>query len=286
MVEMQTCFEERLPKVVGTESELREAITNLILNAVDAMPTGGTLTLRTKSRGWTPEDSGKRHSTHVMLEICDTGVGMDEQARKRCLEPFYSTKGRRGTGLGLAMVYGIMERHEGTIEVESELNKGTTMRLVFPIRALPQRGAVTGPPVPVSLPAMHILCIDDEPLLREILRNLLSNGGHRVEVADGGQAGLQIFRAAREHGEPFDVVITDLGMPHLDGRQLSLVLKRESPATPVIMLTGWGTIMKQDGDLPSQVDGLLSKPPKITELYEMLAKVTQKQNGGQDKTLN
>ena len=133
---------------------------------------------------------------------------------------------------------------------------------------------------------MHILCIDDEPLLREILRDILSNGGHRVEVADGGQAGLQIFRAARQHGEPFDVVITDLGMPHLDGRQLSQVLKRESPATPVIMLTGWGTIMKQDGDLPSQVDGLLSKPPKITELYEMLAKVTQKQNGGQDKTLN
>jgi DNA-binding response OmpR family regulator len=96
-----------------------------------------------------------------------------------------------------------------------------------------------------------------------------------VEVADGGETGLTTFRAAREKKEPFDVIITDLGMPYLDGRQLSRAIKNESPDTPIIMLTGWGTIMKEDGDMPAQVDGVLSKPPKIAELYAMLAKVTR-----------
>ena len=95
-------------------------------------------------------------------------------------------------------------------------------------------------------------------------------------MADGGQAGLDLFRSSQSQGAPFDVVITDLGMPYLDGRQLSKELKRESAATPIILLTGWGTIMKEDGDLPAQVDGMLSKPPKIAELYEMLGKVMRK----------
>jgi CheY-like chemotaxis protein len=108
-----------------------------------------------------------------------------------------------------------------------------------------------------------------------MLQQILDHGGHTVEIADGGPAGLALFRAARQRGEPFDVVITDLGMPYLDGRQLAKTMKRESPTTPIIMLTGWGTILKEDNDLPSQVDGVLSKPPKITELYEMLGKVTK-----------
>ena len=121
---------------------------------------------------------------------------------------------------------------------------------------------------------MRILCIDDEPLLREMMKQILESGGHTVEVADGGQSGLELFRSAAARGEPFKVVITDLGMPYLDGRQVAGTLKRESPDTPVIMLTGWGTMMKEDGDLPAQVDGVLGKPPKISELYEMLRTVT------------
>jgi CheY-like chemotaxis protein len=120
------------------------------------------------------------------------------------------------------------------------------------------------------------LCVDDEPLLREMMKQILENGGHAVELADGGEAGLATFLAARERKEPFDVVITDLGMPYLDGRQLSRALKDECPETPIIMLTGWGTIMKEDGDMPAQVDGVLSKPPKISELYAMLAKVARR----------
>jgi DNA-binding response OmpR family regulator len=178
------------------------------------------------------------------------------------------------------MVYGIVERHEGKIEIESAMGRGTTMRLVFPVRNernAAQESAPTKAPKP--LPPLHLLCIDDEPLLREMLKQILESGGHTVEVADGGQAGLEQFRSASQRGQPFDVVVTDLGMPYLDGRQLSQTLKRESPDTPIIMLTGWGTMMKEDGDLPAQVDGVLSKPPKITELYEMLRTVTSQRKG-------
>jgi signal transduction histidine kinase/ActR/RegA family two-component response regulator/HAMP domain-containing protein len=272
-IELQTEFDQTIPTIVGNESELREAITNLLLNAVDAMPEGGKLTLRTRTRGW-EHRSGERRPAFAMLEVIDTGTGMTEEVRKRCLEPFFSTKGKRGTGLGLAMVYGIMERHEGRIEIDSRPRAGTTMRLVFPAREI-QAAPVEKPSGPTRpLPALRILCVDDEPLLREMIKQILENGGHTVAVADGGEAGIELFRSALKRNEHFDVVITDLGMPHVDGRQLAKAIKAESAETPIIMLTGWGTMMKEDGDLPAQVEGVLSKPPKIGELFEMLAKVT------------
>jgi CheY-like chemotaxis protein len=209
------------------------------------------------------------------MEVRDTGIGMTEETRKRCLEPFFSTKGKRGTGLGLAMVYGVMERHEGTIEIESEPGKGTAMRLVFPMRELSAAGSGKAKPTHAPLPTLRILCIDDEPLLREMLEQLLENSGHIAALADSGQAGIEMFRNARQLGEPFDVVITDLGMPYLDGRQVAQTIKRESPDMPVIMLTGWGTMMKDDGDTPTQVDAVLSKPPKINELFETIARVLE-----------
>ncbi len=277
VVEMETDLEPGLPDVLGNESELREALTNLILNSVDAVPGGGKLTLSTRLRGWDHCAHGEHRQ--AILEVRDNGVGMDEQTRKRCLEPFFSTKGKRGTGLGLAMVYGIMERHEGAIEVESDRNQGTAMRLIFPVREHPPQADAVKPRLATPLPSLRVLCVDDEPLLRDMLKQLLESGGHSVEVADGGQAGLETFRAARRRGEPFDVVITDLGMPYLDGNQLAKTLKRESARTPIIMLTGWGTIMKEDGELPAQVDAVISKPPKIHELYEMLGKVTSAEAG-------
>jgi DNA-binding response OmpR family regulator len=171
------------------------------------------------------------------------------------------------------MVYGIAERHDGRIEIDSSLGKGTTVRLVFPVRE--ETETVAAPKVQPSGPmaALKVLCIDDEPLLRDMLKQILENGGHNVEVADGGQAGLEMFRSASRTNQPFDVVITDLGMPYMDGNQVSKAVKHES-STPIIMLTGWGTIMKEDGELPTQVDGVLCKPPKISELFDMLRKVT------------
>jgi signal transduction histidine kinase/ActR/RegA family two-component response regulator len=268
MVEMRTDFDANLAPLVGIESELREALTNLILNAVDAIPTGGTITVRTRVGSRSPSET----PTHVLLEVGDTGIGMSEETRKRCLEPFYSTKGKRGTGLGLAMVYGVMERHGAQIDIESELGNGTVIKLILPIRHLPGADPVEYGHEGTS-PPLNILCIDDEPLLRELLKEILEREGHQVSVADGGQSGVDEFRAAASRQHPFDVVLTDLGMPYFDGRQVVKTIKEESPATPIIMLTGWGTFMKEDGDMPDQVSGILTKPPRSNELREMLRRV-------------
>jgi signal transduction histidine kinase/CheY-like chemotaxis protein len=274
VVQIASDLHGALPPIVGVESELREALTNLVLNAVDAMPEGGTMTIRTDVGIWTHGSKGEGTPTHVILEVIDTGIGMDEETRRRCLEPFYSTKGERGTGLGLAMVFGTVQRHEGDIDIESELGKGTTMRLTFPIREPAKTSAVGGPEAAAPLPTLRILCIDDDPVLRDLLKEMLGHDGHRVELADGGQEGLQAFRAASGQGESFDVVITDIGMPYVDGREVASTVKRESPTTPVIMLSGWGRQMKAEGDAPAQADYVLSKPPRIHELRQALAKVT------------
>jgi signal transduction histidine kinase/CheY-like chemotaxis protein/uncharacterized membrane protein affecting hemolysin expression len=267
-IEIQTNLALDMPKLIGIESEIREALTNLTLNAVDAMPNGGKIILRTKVLRH--ENNGK-HPKEIAVEVSDTGTGMDEETRKRCLEPFFSTKGKRGTGLGLAMVYGVMERHEGKIEIRSELGKGTTFRLVFPVRNKVCED-IGEDENNVAVEPLQILCIDDEPLLRELIKEILEHDGHEVEVCDSGQSGLDEFRLARERGRPFDVVITDLGMPYLDGRQVTKALKQESPTTPVVMLTGWGAFMKEDGNTPEQVDGIVSKPPRSRELREMLSR--------------
>src|SRR6185437_6177682 len=235
---------------------------------------GGKITLRTRL---TRQINADKYPDRVTVEVSDTGTGMNEETRKRCLEPFFSTKGKRGTGLGLAMVYGVMKRHEGTIDIESELGKGTTFRLVFPIRKNlggHDNGEDTG-----SIQPLRILCIDDEPLLRELIKEILERDGHSVEVSDGGQSGIDEFRVSRERNRPFDVVITDLGMPYIDGRQVARAIKQESPTTPVFMLTGWGAFMREDANAPEQVDGVLSKPPRSKELREFLSRVKPQQNG-------
>jgi signal transduction histidine kinase/ActR/RegA family two-component response regulator len=275
-IETQADLAPEVPDLLGIESEVREALTNLVLNAVDALPHGGKITVRSRVTHCEAAEINGKHPMQVVLEVSDTGMGMNEETRKHCLEPFFSTKGKRGTGLGLAMVYGVMERHEGSVEIQSELGKGTTFCLVFPVRKATCAGVKVAESAAID--PLQILCIDDEPLLRDLLKEMLERDGHEVEVSDGGQSGLDAFRLARDRGQPFDVVITDLGMPYLDGREVAKTLKRESPATPVIMLTGWGAFMKEDGSLPAQVDGVLSKPPRSRELRETLCRLSLAQD--------
>ena len=270
-IEMRQELGEVAPEFAGIESEVREALTNLILNAVDALPRGGAITVRTSATE-RPVNNGDS-SMHAVLEVSDTGVGMDELTQKRCLEPFFSTKGKRGTGLGLAMVYGVVERHQGKIEIESAIGKGTTMRLLFPVRNLAIFATSEASESDQPPPPMRILCIDDEPALRLLIQEMLIRDGHNIEMADGGQAGIDAFRSAVQRKAPFDVVVTDLGMPMVDGNAVARTIKKES-STPVIMLTGWGVFLKNDGDVPSEVDGILSKPPRIKEIRSMLRKVT------------
>ena len=266
MIEMRMDLDPHLPQFAGIESEMREMLTNLILNAVDALPAGGVITIRSRTNG---QAAAGETTRKVILEVADTGIGMDEATRQHCLEPFFSTKGQRGTGLGLAMVYGVVERHEGKIEIDSRPGQGTTVRLIFPVRKIKASAPPELPPDKKTRP-LRVLCIDDEPLVRDLLRKILQRDGHQAEVADGGRAGIEVFHAACLSAEPFDVIFTDLGMPHVDGREVAAAVKRKSPGTPVIMLTGWGVFMKEDGTVPPQVDHILGKPPSIDEIRAIL----------------
>ena len=260
VIDLQTELAPDLSYVQGDESEIREALINLVFNAVDAMPAGGNLLLRTGT------DDGA-----AFVEVADSGTGMDEETRRRCLEPFFTTKGASGSGLGLAMVYGMAERHGARIDIHSEPGKGTRIRLSFmvpervPSAPVAVRGLIEPPP------AMRVLIVDDDPAILRSLRDVLELDGHSVVTAGGGQDGINAFRAALGRGEPFELVVTDLGMPFIDGRRVAEAVKEVSAATPVILLTGWGQRLISDGETPPYVDLVLSKPPQRRRLREAIA---------------
>jgi PAS domain S-box-containing protein len=262
-IEVRTELAPDLPLVAAAESQIRDALVNLVFNAVDAMPEGGPLTIRTGL-------SAGSHSQIVLLEVEDQGIGMDEDTRRRCLEPFFTTKGTRGTGLGLAMVYGVAQRHGANLEIESVPGKGTLVRMNFAI-APAAPAVISGSHLAPAAP-LRILIIDDDPLLLKSLRDALETDGHDVTSASGGQAGIETFVESHAAGVPFPVVITDLGMPHVDGRKVASTIKGSVPETLVIMLTGWGRRLVAEGDVPSGVDQVLSKPPKLIELRAALSK--------------
>lgn len=256
---------ESLPLVFVMEGEIRDAVTNLVLNAVDAMPQGGELTLATRH---TVQADG---TSRVELRVSDTGVGMDEETQRRCLEPFFTTKGQRGSGLGLAMVYGSMQRHGCDINIESEPGAGTTIRLTFPALVAPGANDPS-PGLAQARPQrpLNILLVDDDPVLLLSLADTLAAEGHAVSTAAGGSEGIAAFEAALP-ARGFDVVITDLGMPNVDGRAVAAAVKATSAHTLVVMLTGWGRRMQEEGECPPHVDHLLSKPPRLEMLRGVLA---------------
>jgi signal transduction histidine kinase len=271
MIELQTELAPDLPDIRGADNEIRDALTNLIFNAVDATPEGGVIQVCT-SVLTSPTGSGTS-AQHVRLEVQDTGIGMDEETRKRCLEPFFTTKGNRGTGLGLAMVYGMAQRHGAALEIDSKPGAGTTVRLLFPVSAAASGSTARVPVLRMPSCSLRLLVVDDDPVLYESLRNTLTEDGHCVTVANGGQAGIDAFHSAQQTPEPFDVVITDLGMPYVDGRQVIDSVRASAPRTPIILLTGWGQRLA-DNELPPRADRLLSKPPRLRELRTALSELT------------
>jgi CheY-like chemotaxis protein/anti-sigma regulatory factor (Ser/Thr protein kinase) len=249
-------------------------LINLIFNAVDALPQSGTITLATHLANCGGSDQIVVGKQELVIEVRDNGMGMDERTRQRCLEPFFSTKAQRGgTGLGLAMVYGMMQRHEGRIEIESAPGCGTCVRLTFPIQ--PASAHTDCRPAGHKAPnrSLRILCIDDEPQVQMLLKECLTDLGHRVTTASSGKEGVEMFRASRLTPQAYETVITDLGMPGIDGHQVARAIKAESPGTPVVMLTGWGAAMKENGETAPEVNALLGKPTRILELNSLLLKL-------------
>lgn len=272
-IQLQRELAPQLPLLMSDASELREALTNLVFNAVDAMPQGGTITIATRCLPGQTEAATAEGQQKLEVQVRDDGIGMSEAIRQRCLEPFFSTKAQRGgSGLGLAMVYGMMQRHEGSIEIESTLGKGTCVRLLFPVRELTKQPASLVTKEAARTEGLRVLCIDDEPNVRTLVADCLG-GAYQIETAATGKAGLEMFRAGLQAHQPYDVVITDLGMPEVDGHQVAREIKSDSPDTPVIMLTGWGTMMKQDGEVAGHADAIVGKPPSMKELNDLILRL-------------
>ena len=256
---METRLTE-IPLVRGNEAELRDVLINLIFNAVDAMPHGGRLMI-----GTGVDDT---HGT-VLVEVRDTGSGMAEDVRRRCLEPFFTTKGERGTGLGLAMAYGILQRHGGSIEIESELGKGTTFQLRLPVGS-GEDAPGSGPGASAATRPLRILFVEDEPVPLEVVVDCLRGDGHAVETATNGREGLQKFQAGW-----FDVVVTDWAMPEMSGLELASTITRLAPRKPVIiMLTGFGGETETGTNRPPGVDFVIDKPVTLEKFRKALSIVT------------
>jgi signal transduction histidine kinase/ActR/RegA family two-component response regulator len=244
---------ESVPSVAGHESELREVLTNLVFNAVDAMPKSGSITLRTKVDG-----------DAVRLEVSDTGTGMTEDVRQRCLEPFFSTKGEKGSGLGLAMVYGIIRRLRGTIDITSAVGVGTTFSIRLPIQAEAETGTEHDGHNMDGV-RLQVLVVDDDPLVGRVTGEYLRVAGHSVEVVGSAAEAIKRFNPERVH-----LVVTDHGMPHMTGRQLAGVIKKVSPETPVLLLTG-GDQLEPEDTVSQAVDAELSKPLTMGALRQALS---------------
>jgi len=244
------------------EFAIRELLTNLIFNAVDALPEGGTITLKTMLDGQS-----------VRLSVSDTGTGMSEEVQRRCLEPFFTTKGVGGTGLGLAMVQGIVQRHNGTVDIESKLGHGTTFIIRLPIQ---RAGKAPPPPAQVSAVSqlLHVLVVDDDPLLCAITEAFLMDDGHTVETVNRGAAALERLKT-----DQFAVVITDRAMPEMNGDQLAVAIHQSIPGLPVILMTGFGDIMYSANEIPPHISTILSKPLTQASLRAALTKVLPQFSG-------
>jgi signal transduction histidine kinase len=247
-----------VPTVPGDESELREALANLVFNAIDAIPKRGTIVLRTEVQGrW------------LVITVSDDGVGMTEEVRARCLEPFFSTKKSEGTGLGLGSVYGIVRRHEGEIDIQSEPGRGTSVSISLPLERKGKAPEAPKPARPVRA-ALRILVVEDEPLVREVLGVYLQEDAHDVVLAVNGRVGLEKFKS----DGPFDLVMTDRAMPEMNGDQLAAEIKKLNPQQPIVLLTGFGDLMTGAGEQPPGVDLVVSKPFTLATLRSAMSKVT------------
>ncbi len=251
------CDLAEVPAIRGNSAELREALTHLIFNAVDALPNGGEITVRTRALS----------AECVEVSVHDTGTGMTAEVRRRCIEPFFSTKGTRGVGLGLTMVSGIVTRHEGELLIDSDDGLGTLVALRLP--ACPGRAdAEPDEHTAAGVPKMRLLVVDDESIVREIVCELLSSDGHVLETACNGYEALQKFNPTA-----FDMVITDFCMPEMNGDVLAARLKELAPSIPIILLTGVADFINKNLD---NVDLVVSKPVGLEDMRNAILRVTSK----------
>lgn len=281
-IRISTDFARALPPVPGIDTEIREALTNILLNAVDAMPEGGRIVIAGYTDPPASSTGPAQKPERIIVDVIDEGSGMSSETAQRALEPFFTTKGEGGTGLGLPMVQHVMERHSGTISIlpasnvpGPKENKGTIIRLAFPADdsvASQKPGATAIDP---SVAKLKVLVVDDEPMLRMVVQEMLNAEGHTVSVANGGPEASELVISSYKSGEPFDVVISDIEMPVLNGRMLAELIETESPDTEVILMTGWVDSQLDIETISTRVVGLLKKPPRLADITALMAVVAR-----------
>ena len=262
-------------KIMGDEAELREVLINMVFNAIEAMPSGGKITL-------SAQDDGQS----VVLSVSDTGVGMTPDVRTKIFDPFFTTKGSAGLGLGMAVSFGIIRRHGSTIDVESQPGSGSTLRISFPVASV-NHTEVSVPaadrPEPAVAPEIHIavdeqpkiLVVDDEEFVRDLLRELLEAEGCRVYLAGSGQEGLSLFET-----RPFDAVFTDVGMPGMSGWDFAHAIRQRNESVPIAIITGWGETFGSDTQEIAKVDWVVSKPFTADRISQMIREIKNLRHEG------
>ncbi|MFQ6674933.1 MAG: ATP-binding protein [Fidelibacterota bacterium] len=248
--------------VLGNRSGLDNAFTNIIFNAVDAMPDGGVLSIH-----------GERKGNRAVIRFRDTGIGMTEETRERVFDPFFTTRAPEGTGLGMSEVYGVVKRHDGRIHVKSEVGKGTEITVTFP---LSEAGpAEKAPEEPYEAVPGRILVIDDEEYVLHVVEDVLVESGHQVTGFTSAGEGLDQFKKGR-----FDVVITDLLMPEMSGRKVAEKIKTVDKRVPVVLLSGWTLDPEEQKKVDRVVDFSISKPFSAESIRQVVSRAMQQSRLG------
>ncbi|MBF0277882.1 MAG: response regulator [SAR324 cluster bacterium] len=275
----KTEIEADLPPIRGMPNEIHQVIVNLCLNASQAMPDGGEIAIRLINEGYRKfkNASGQsREGEFIALYVEDTGVGMDQPTLDKIYDPFFTTKKVGfGTGLGLSVVYGIVEQHKGHILVESELGKGTVFKIYFPVSREEAKSPILNA-CKIDPENFRILLIDDEPIVAKLAKRMLEKLGYFVNDYIDCSEALNFFT---EHPQDFELVLTDYEMPQMNGKQLAMKIKEIRPQIPIVLLTGYGDLLLKQDIAKWGMEGMLTKPFEIKELGELVQEILSTNSG-------
>ena len=251
--------------IKGDPVELREVLVNMIYNAIDAMPSGGEIRLSTQE-----------NRERVVICVGDTGTGMSPDVKQRLFDPFFTTKGKAGTGMGLAVSFGIIRRHEGSIEVDSEPGRGTTFKISLP-KVMPgtEDTAATTPEAHTSAAddKIRVLVVDDETHVREVLIEALEAEGCEVISAQSGEIALALYE---QYGGKFDAVFTDIGMPDMNGWELCTEIRKHSKTIPLAIISGWADAISVQTRNAVNADWVVAKPFDINKICGIAQEIAQR----------
>lgn len=249
--------------IVGNPSELREVLVNVLLNAIEAMPQGGDIHVRSQMR-----------DGYVVVTVTDTGCGVTDDAKERVFDPFFTTKGSEGSGLGLSVSYGIITRHKGEITLEGKPGKGTTVEVKLPVTHVAEHDD-KAEELQASTKRTRILLIENNAVLLKTLVEVLEMGGHDVTALESGREAVAAFDPDR-----YDMVLTDLGMPDMSGWEVARAIKAKDSTMPVVLLTGWGASVSEEKAKELGIDIVVSKPFECQQMMSLVDKVLRLREAG------